>query len=131
MKIWIGVAVLITAGIIAYVTGFLIVLNNTAPQEEQTRSYLKVTLAATEEVRPVLKDADTMETEPEETLQEEFFVVHSEFGYLVVYDSADRLYDKTDISLGSLSWQLQVEVLNGKTFYSLQELYEFLETYSS
>ncbi|MFP3155438.1 hypothetical protein LQZ18_13625 [Lachnospiraceae bacterium ZAX-1] len=60
------------------------------------------------------------------------FVLLEEDGFVAVY-YADKqtLYADTDISLGNLSGELQAEIKAGKSIYSEEELYSFLENHSS
>lgn len=60
------------------------------------------------------------------------FVLCEEEGYVIVY-CADRetVYDTTDIRIEELPTNLQAELQEGKLMYSEQELYNFLESYSS
>lgn len=60
------------------------------------------------------------------------FVICEEDGYLIVY-CADRetVYETTDIRVEDLPLKLRQEVREGKFMYSEQELYNFLESYSS
>ena len=52
--------------------------------------------------------------------------------YLTVYVSAtDEVYFETDIPVADLPAELQDEVKEGIDFYDLEDLYNFLESYSS
>lgn len=52
--------------------------------------------------------------------------------YLTVYVSAtDEVYFETDIPVADLPAELQDEVKEGIDFYDLEDLYSFLESYSS
>lgn len=55
-----------------------------------------------------------------------------ENGYITVYYlDMKTVYSYTDIALASLPEDVQQEVIDGKQIASLQDLYNFLETYSS
>ena len=55
-----------------------------------------------------------------------------ENGCVVVYEKADNtVFEYTDIPLEALPKDLQAEVLLGKDLKTLDELYSFLENYSS
>ena len=60
------------------------------------------------------------------------FILSYDDEYVVVYH-ADRktLYSNTDIRISSLPVDLQKEIAEGKEIYSEEELYNFLENYSS
>ena len=63
---------------------------------------------------------------------DERFLVKEEDGYLVVYDRmAMKRYDETTIQLYDLPERLQKLVLDGLYFADEEELYAFLENYSS
>lgn len=60
------------------------------------------------------------------------FVVTEEEGFLTVYlDDTDTVYMYTGIASASLPIDLQQEISNGKIFSNLEDLYRFLESYSS
>ena len=83
------------------------------------------------------------ETEEEETSEEivvetsslpsdALFILRDEDGYLTVYLIAtDTVYMYTDILTELLPEHLKKEIAEGKTFASPEELYGFLESYSS
>ena len=50
---------------------------------------------------------------------------------VVYYEDLETVYLSTDISMDSLSKELQLEILKKKYFESEEELYNFLESYSS
>ena len=63
---------------------------------------------------------------------DERFLVKEEDGYLVVYDRmAMKRYDETTIQLYDLPERLQELVSDGLYFADEEELYAFLENYSS
>ena len=60
------------------------------------------------------------------------YVVVEEEGYLSVYYSDGKTkYMDTDIRMDELGIRLQKEIETGKTFENSEELYDFLENYSS
>ncbi|MCI9081202.1 MAG: hypothetical protein HFI70_02570 [Lachnospiraceae bacterium] len=66
------------------------------------------------------------------TVQPYEYVLMAEDGYVAVYH-ADRktLYASTDILLDTLPQDLQTEITEGKLITSEEQLYSFLENYSS
>ncbi len=60
------------------------------------------------------------------------YVIIEEEGYLTVYmQDLTTIYMYTDIRMQDLNPTLQDEIRIGKPFVSLEELYDFLENYSS
>ncbi|MGN0341577.1 MAG: hypothetical protein ACI4DO_02185 [Roseburia sp.] len=78
-------------------------------------------------------------SETEEILQktsnipsDAIFILKDCDGYLTVYLIAeDTVYMYTDITMDSLPQSLQEEIDTGKTFSNAEELFRFLESYSS
>lgn len=67
-----------------------------------------------------------------EAKKEDFFYLADLNGYVVVYeDDQQTIYEYTNISIGDLPQDLRDEILNYKKVESMQELYGFLENYSS
>jgi hypothetical protein len=65
-------------------------------------------------------------------VKEEGYKLQVEEGYLVVYkNSENQVFEYTDIPLEALPQELQSEVLLGKQIETIDELYNFLENYSS
>ncbi len=65
-------------------------------------------------------------------LEEEGFYLMVADHYVIVYkEDKQSIYMNTDILLESLSSQLQDEIIKGKYIENEQELYNFLESYSS
>ncbi len=63
---------------------------------------------------------------------EERFLIKEEDGYLVIYDRVAMVrYDETTIQLYDLPQRLQEVVADGIYFSNEEELYAFLENYSS
>lgn len=60
------------------------------------------------------------------------FILREEDGYIMVYCAdGETVYSNTDIRLDSLPSKIRKEIQEGKLMYSEQELYNFLESYSS
>ena len=60
------------------------------------------------------------------------FVLKEEDGYVIVYRGDGKtFYDYTDISMESLPIKLQQEIQKGKNISDEEQLYHFLENYSS
>ena len=60
------------------------------------------------------------------------FLIIEEDGYLVIYNQiTSERYDNTSIYVKDLPERLQKELESGLYFYNEQELYDFLENYSS
>ena len=65
------------------------------------------------------------------TSGERFFVIEED-GYLVIYDrQTKRRYDETTILFNDLPERLQERIEEGLYFMDEEELYSFLENYSS
>ena len=61
----------------------------------------------------------------------QFFIIEED-GYLVIYNQiTSERYDNTSIYVKDLPERLQKELESGLYFYNEQELYDFLENYSS
>lgn len=82
--------------------------------------------------------AQTKEQEPEETVEsmkdveEERYYLKLEDDYLAVYHSdTDQIYFETGLKASDLPEDLQEKAKTGIPFSSLEELYSFLENYSS
>ena len=64
--------------------------------------------------------------------QEAQFYLEVQMGRIVVYQTADdTLYAYTEVKFNTLPEPLQREILAGKYIGTIEELYHFLETYSS
>lgn len=62
----------------------------------------------------------------------EIYYGYVENGYITIYlEDKETVYDYTNIKLKVLPYDLQQQMITGKKFNGLLELYEFLETYSS
>ena len=70
--------------------------------------------------------------EEEETGADQEFLLKVEEGCITVYDKeSGEVFEHTNIPLETLPQELQAEVLLGKTLEGNEELYSFLENYSS
>lgn len=70
--------------------------------------------------------------EEEETDSGQEFLLKVEEGCITVYDKeSGKVFEHTNIPLETLPQELQAEVLLGKTLQGNDELYSFLENYSS
>lgn len=76
------------------------------------------------------KEEATRETGASKSAYE--YVIVNENGYLTVYKKdLKTVYFNTDISYRELSTELQEKIDNGYPIQDTQELYDFLENYSS
>lgn len=67
----------------------------------------------------------------QEEVEYSYYLVE-EFGYVNIYNAdQETIYEYTEISIGDLPQELQEEICTGKGVLSEQELYDFLENYSS
>ncbi len=90
----------------------------------------KTQIAATEEATKDSEESSEVEISNMDVPYE--YVIVEEEGYLTVYmKDLKTVYMYTDISYGELSDDLQQEISKGKKFSTLEELYNFLENYSS
>lgn len=70
--------------------------------------------------------------EEENTEADQEFLLKVEDGCITVYEKeSGKVFEHTNIPLESLPQELQAEVLLGKTLSGAEELYSFLENYSS
>lgn len=136
---------------LAFYSGYLYTAdepqNELPGEEEDIGSITKTAEEAVEESSNELLEIDRQETsvgaedikaEIEETeeleLSDETFSYYlvEEFGYINIYlADQETLYEYTDITIDSLPEELQAEICTGKGMANEQELYDFLENYSS
>lgn len=70
---------------------------------------------------------DSVQAETEYT-----YYLIEEFGYVNIYNAdQETIYEYTEIPIGDLPEELQQEICTGKGVVNEQELYDFLENYSS
>ena len=117
-------AVLATAGTIA--VAYDLAAGVFRDREAVTREYV---------VRKSEEETVT-ETEPQVAVQadpekKDVYRLRAYYGKVAVYTSDGRLHDYTDIELKSLPRSLQTAILNTYCVMGEDELYDFLETYSS
>ena len=71
-------------------------------------------------------------SEAEETSMENGYFLYEKNGFVVVYESDQKTpYEYTDIRYDELPDSLQNEIKKGKYVKTIEELYGFLENYSS
>lgn len=81
-----------------------------------------------EEPREASSDPSSVQAETESYA---YYLVE-EFGYVNIYlADKESIYEYTDITIDSLPENLQLEICTGKGIADEQELYDFLENYSS
>ena len=87
-----------------------------------------------EELRETSLPSDHIQTElplGEEPGISQYYLVE-EFGYVNIYkEDMETIYEYTEIHIRDLPQELQEEICLGKWLYSEEELYDFLENYSS
>lgn len=92
--------------------------------EKEQEKIIEVQEAETEQFEESVESANIQ--------NKKAFVVREEDGYLNVYfGEKDTLYMYTGIAYQGLPEELKKEISNGKTFDTLEDLYRFLESYSS
>ena len=125
----------------AFWGGFYFGENNTEPEHiliasdetSDTDSSGKVTDSSSD-----IKNAAAAEQQEEETEesmknveQERYYLKMSEEYLTVYYTETDLVYFETGLKLSDLPSDLQEEAKTGISFSNLEELYSFLENYSS
>lgn len=65
------------------------------------------------------------------TVQMHFYIVSKDNKLVVYYEDMETIFLTTDIAMDSLPADVQLEILQKKYFESEEELYNFLESYSS
>ena len=84
-----------------------------------------------EQISDSCDQSEVIEVSDQRSLDERFFI-KEEDGYLVIYDRVSmKRYDETTIQLYDLPIRLQELVADGLYFVDEEELYAFLENYSS
>ncbi len=84
-----------------------------------------------EEIKIQTADTGNVEAKEDDVVTEGFYLM-SENGYVVVYLHDEiTVFEKTNILVSNLDYALQQELENGKYIQTVQELYGFLENYSS
>ena len=84
-----------------------------------------------EQISDSCDQSEAIEVSDQRSLDERF-LIKEEDGYLVIYDRVSmKRYDETTIQLYDLPIRLQELVADGLYFVDEEELYAFLENYSS
>lgn len=97
-----------------------------AAQEETAKTAEPELIPQTQE-----KEMDAIDVSDSNVDDERFFVIEEE-GYLAVYDRLTmKRYDETTIQVQDLPERLREKVKEGLYFMNEEELYAFLENYSS
>lgn len=107
--------------------------------EEANEIRLEARTSETPSEMPEVYDSENSTTAEETVIEvsdhaasEERFFVIEEDGYLVIYDrQTKRRYDETTILFNDLPERLQERIVEGLYFMDEEELYSFLENYSS
>ena len=147
-RIVVGLLSLAVFGVLAYYSGFL--YTNQQYQEIGPEEKNPVPIDTTEGSETEESSAKQPPSKPEENLAEtsiqagaveasftegemEFsYYLVEEFGYINIYlKDKETIYEFTDIRIEDLPQDLQDEICTGKGVTTEQELYDFLENYSS
>lgn len=76
--------------------------------------------------------SNTMRQNEKKVAGDYLYLLKVEDGYVsVYYAKSDLLYDKTSIKLETLPTEIQEELKQGKLIRTQEELYDFLENFSS
>ena len=98
-------------------------------QEARLKKETEITIETEQE--PAQEPEQTVPTEGE-ALKEDCYYLMEVNGYIVVYQSDKKTpYEYTDILYDELPEKIRSEIRNGKYIQNIQELYNFLENYSS
>lgn len=132
-----GITLTVLALAVVAAAAFWYVRKSTVtPPEDQKGTELVEMLPA--ETRPdrvsEAKTEPDMVTEPEEEpLTEEYeYLLRNHDGYVAVYQLPENeLYEYTDVIMDLLPAQLQEEIHDGKYLRNEEDLYNFLENYTS
>lgn len=100
--------------------------NKNPPLAELKDGFTNIELTAFSKDRVVI--CKYYQTEPEE---EGFYLMVADHFVIVYKEDKQTIYMNTDIMLENLSSDLQEEIIAGKYIENEQELYNFLESYSS
>lgn len=139
-KVWGAALTVLAAILIAVVVFWYMGRKSVTPPEEQKGTEL-VDLTPAAEENGAFSSAGEQETEhaveaeavPDEAGLESYqFVLVNHDNYVTVYQLPEReLYEYTDVILDVLPAELQEEIRRGKYLRSEEELYNFLENYTS
>ena len=134
-------------GGLAYYSSYLYSIKNTEKEDiplqeqlqaEQPDELLPEELAEEQQEvssAPASVQAETeskTESKTENETENYAYYLVEEFGYVNIYlADKESIYEYTDITIDSLPEDLQLEICTGKGIADEQELYDFLENYSS
>lgn len=108
----------------------------TPPGEQKGTELVEMIPAKTSPDR-VAQPGDVRDISPEEAREEGKeenyeYILRSHDGYVAVYEfPGNEIYEYTDVILETLPEGLQEEILEGKYLKNEEELYNFLENYTS
>ena len=133
-----GITLVILALLIVAAAAFWYVKRDTAsPPQEQRGTELVEMLPAETSPDQVSQAEDAEEspagTEEEEDVPEGYeYILHDYNGYVAVYKLPENeIYEYTDVIMEILPAKLQEEIHDGKYLRNEEELYNFLENYTS
>ncbi|MCI8429276.1 MAG: hypothetical protein HFI16_03330 [Lachnospiraceae bacterium] len=133
-----GITLTVLALAVVAAAAFWYVRKDTVtPPEEQKGTELVEMLPA--ETRPdqvsqeSIREIFPPEPEEEEPISEEYeYLLRNQDGYVTVYQlPEDEIYEYTDVIMEILPARLQEEIHDGKYLRNEEELYNFLENYTS
>ncbi len=125
-----GVALVIVAAMIVWYVG----RDTSTPPEEQKGTELVESLPVENAPQDAVLDADGGEENAQEVNADgyEFLLISNENSYVEVYSLPEgEIYEYTDVILDVLPQDVQEEVMRGKYLRNEEELYNFLENYTS
>lgn len=139
IRFWGIVMILAVAAIAGGVVYYLLTREVPAPSEEKGMEFVQESApeGVYEEEEPVpagltTEAVDEYAKEEETTGAEYEYVLVSENNYVVVYQLPQReIYEYTDIILDVLPEEVRQEILAEKYLRNEEELYNFLENYTS
>lgn len=115
LKYSIGYFVIVTAAVLAFIYAYA--MNNRLQLEGYT---------SLEE-----PEIEIVNSNSDDVVSEGYYLYESN-GYVMVYlFDQTSIFEETDILISSLPEGLQEEIVNGKYIQTSEELYSFLENYSS
>lgn len=126
IRLLVGIS-LFTAALFSCIGFFAGTLKNWDSYEKQ------ITLLETENVKlEKVKEEDKDIKESLNVVEPYEYILLEEKGYVAVYHTDRKtLYASTDILVSKLPEELQTEIARGKYISSEEQLYSFLENYSS
>ena len=110
---------LILTGLISYVAGYVYIHNNNDNRIIKKRDY-------------VMNSESTIPSAKKYSEQsEEMYILYPMYGEVWIYKSDGTFYDYTGIMLCNLPREEQIMILNRSRIFTMDELYSFLESYTS